>query len=168
MNILTVILIVVVIMLVARNRRLNDLCNYEINKTTEIVPARKAIEVEIIDEMTKEKVRNLFEEQEICNAKISYFNKVNKQYRYEIELLDKRVQKNLDDMRTQLIIQPNMNLQVLKENFNDSNHNIYAQKLRLEGMILTNEEKIVAYKKKSNEINEKITKIGEEVYKRHV
>lgn len=134
----------------------------------EVLPATKVVEVEIIDEMTKEKVRNLYEEQDVYNAKISHLMKQNKQYEYEISLLDARIQKNLDDIRMQIQMQPNMDMNVMKASYEDSNRNIYKHRLKLEGMILTNAERIVAYKKKSNAISEQITKIGKEVYSRQM
>ena len=132
----------------------------------EVLPATKTkiVEVEIFDEMTKEKVRNLYEEQDIFNAKISFLMRQNKQYEHDIAQIDDKIQRNLDDMRTQLMIQPGMDIRILKAGYEQSNQNLYKHKLKLEGMVLTNSEKIVAYKKKSNAISEQITKIGKEIY----
>lgn len=130
----------------------------------EVLPATKTVEVEIIDEMTKEKVRNLYEEQDVYNAKISHLMRQNKQYQYEMDKLDKRLENNLKDMQMQLMIQPDLDQKILRAGFEESNNNIAKHKLKLESMILTNAERIVSYKKKSNAISEQITKIGKEVY----
>ena len=166
MNLIIIMLSVFILVIVAYCRVPRESRNQtEYRSTsTEIVPQTKTVEVEIIDEMTKEKVRNLYEEQEVCNARILYLMRQNKQYEHEIDVLDNRVQQNLNDMRTQLTIQPNMDIKVLKASFEQSNQNIYKHKLKLEGLILTNAEKIVSLKKKSNAISEQITKIGKEVY----
>ena len=136
--------------------------------SVEVIPATKVVEVEIIDEMTKEKVRNLYEEQDVYNAKISYLMRQNKQYQYEIDKLDRRIEDNKKDMQMQLMIQPDLDPRVLRAGFEESNNNINKHRLKLESMILTNAERIVSYKKKSNAISEQITKIGKEVYERQL
>jgi hypothetical protein len=130
----------------------------------EVLPQTRFVEIEVVDEMLKEKVRNLYEEQDVYNAKISYLIRQNKQYEYDIEILDQRLQGNIEDMRTQARIQPGIDIRVLKSSYEDSNRNINNRKLKIEGMILTNSEKIIQYKKKSNSISEQIIKIGKEVY----
>ena len=136
--------------------------------TIEVVKPTKMVEIEIIDEMTKEKVRNLYDKQDVYNAKISYLIRLNKQYQYEIDNLDKKIQENLDDMRMQLMMQPNMNIEILKAGYETSNQNIYKHKLKYEGMILSNMEKIVSYKDKSNALSDELTKIGKEIYKKQM
>lgn len=162
MSITAIMISVFILAILAYNRTSRESHKNEI----EVLPATRVIEVEIIDEMTKEKVRNLYEEQDVYNAKISYLMRQNKQYQYEIDKLDKRIQENLDDMRTQLIIQPNLDTRILKAGYEESNNNINKHKLKLEGMMLTNAEKIVSYKRKSNAISEQIMKIGKEIYQR--
>lgn len=130
----------------------------------EIVQAPKVVEVEVVDEMTKEKVRNLFDEQDLYNAKISFLTRQNKQYEHEIELLEERYQQNIESMKAQLAIQPNLDMNMLRASYEGSNNNIEKHKLKYEGMILSNMEKIISYKKKSNAISEQITKIGKEIY----
>lgn len=160
--IIMVVVSIIVIIMLRRADRQSD-------TGIEVLPANhQIVEVEIIDEMTKEKVRNLYEEQDVCNARISFLMKQNKQYEYEISQIDEKIQRNLDEMRMQLTIQPNMNVQLLKAGFEQSNQNLNKHRLKIEGMMITNAEKIISCKKKSNAISEQITKIGKEVYSRRM
>lgn len=138
------------------------------NEIVEVTPRYKQVEVEVVDEMTKEKVRNLYEEQEVCNAKIMHLIKQNKQYEQEILKLDNRLQENLDSIRTAVVIQPNSDIRALKASYEESNQNILKHRLRYEGLIIANQEKIVACKKKSNSISDQITKIGMDIYKQRM
>lgn len=128
-------------------------------------PKTIEVEVEVSDPMTVEKIRNLYEEQDIYNAKISLLTKQNEQYEQKISQIKERIQGNIDFVRTQIRVQPNANIDILKANCEQINKELYDSKLKLENMVLTNSEKIVSYKKKSNTISERITKIGMEVYK---
>lgn len=128
-------------------------------------PKTVEVEVEISDPMTVEKIRNLYEEQDTYNAKVSLLTRQNAQYEKDIEQINKRIQSNLDDVRIQLMVQPNANVDMLNKNCERANQDLYRNKLKLEGMVLTNSEKIVSYKKKSNTISEQITKIGMVAYK---
>lgn len=165
MSILTIMAIVFVMVLIAYTRRPHEDVKSNGGTYVEVLPPVHTVEVEIIDEMTKEKVRNLYDEQDLYNAKISYLMRQNKQYEYDISKLEERIQRNLADMRTQLMIQPNLDIKILKAGYEESNQNIHRHKLKLEGMILSNQEKILSYKRKSNDVSEQITKIGKEVYK---
>ena len=133
-------------------------------QVAEVVQQTHRVEVEIIDEALKEKILNLYEEQEVCNMKISYLKRQNKQYEQEIDNIDNRITENLESMRMALVIQPDADVRLLKDAYNRGNENLYKHKLKYEGLIIANQEKIVAAKKKSNAINEQITKIGREVY----
>lgn len=157
MSIIVIILVVFILWISAQSRK-------PANTDIEVIKPTKVVEIEIIDEMTKEKVRNLYEEQDLYNAKISYLMRMNKQYEQEMLLLDERLQRNLDDIRTQAMMQSNVDMRVLKASYESSNQNILKHKMKLEGMMLSNSEKIISYKKKSNAISEKITKIGKEIY----
>ena len=167
MNIVTIILSVFVLALLSRNAQLKK-SQQSNTDVVEILPPTKVVEIEIIDEMTKEKIRNLYEEQDIYNAKISHLMRQNSEYEREMKLLEERIQRNYDDMRLQLTLQPSADVRVLKANCDASNQYIYRHKLKLEGMILANAEKIVSYKKKSNAVSEQINKIGREVYDRQM
>lgn len=167
MNIVVLMLSVMIMALISRNKQLKKQIDTE-DAVTEVLPPTRIVEVEIIDEMTKEKIRNLYEEQDIYNAKIEYLMRQNREYEREIELLEDRIRRNLDDMRVQLMIQPNSDISALKANYDASNRNIHKHKLKIEGLILANAEKIVSYKKKSNAVSEHIDKIGKEVYGRRM
>lgn len=164
MSLVTIIIAVFILVILAYNRTPKEPKHTNI----EVISDTRRVEVEIIDEMTKEKVRNLYEEQEMCNAKISYLTRQNKRYECDIIKLDEKIQSNLNDMRTQLMIQPDLDIKILKAGYEEGNQNIYKHRLKLEGMILANTEKIISYKKKSNAINEQITEIGKEVYKQQI
>lgn len=159
MSLIIIALSVIMMLIIARmGNRGKDHFNVE------VLPPTKLVEVEVIDEMTKEKIRNLYDKQDIYNAKISYLMRENKLYQQEINELDEKIQKNLDDMRMQLSIQPDLDINILKAGYETSIKNINKHKLKLEGAILTNMEKIVSYKDKSNAISGEITKIGKEIY----
>lgn len=128
-------------------------------------PKTIEIEVEISDPMTVEKIRNLYDEQDIYNAKISLLTRQNEQYERDLSQINEKIQSNLDDIQTQLQIQPDLDIKILEAGCNKSNESLYRNKLKLEGMMLTNSEKIISYKKKSNAISEQITRIGVEAYK---
>lgn len=167
MNLIAIIISVTVLVAIAYFRTPNEQNSSSTSTTTiEILPPTRVVEVEIIDEMMKEKIRNLYEEQDICNARILHLMKQNKEYRYDISKFEEKIRENLDSMRTQLMIKPDLNINILKASYEESNRNINKHILKLEGMILTNEEKIISLKKKSNSINEQITKIGKEVYEK--
>ena len=161
MSLICITLLVVIMIIIARlgNRGKE-------NFNVEVLPPTRTIEIEVIDEMTKEKVRNMRDKQDVYNAKISHLTRENKLYQQEIDKLNEKMQDNLNDMRMQLTIQPNADIRIMKAGYEMSIQNINKHKLKLEGAILTNTEKIISYKEKSNAINEELTKIGKEIYKK--
>lgn len=169
MSLITIVSLVILLAIVSHiiRTKMSHRGSTNVN-VIEVLPATRVVEVEILDEMTKEKVRNLYEEQDVCNARISYLLRQNKQYEYELSKIEDKIRENLEEVRIQAKLHPHTDARILKASYETSNQNLYKHSLKYEGLILANQEKIISCKKKSNAISEQITKIGKEVYARQM
>lgn len=139
------------------------------NKKQDIKPAtKKEVEVEITDPLLVEKIQNLNESQEIYNAKISNLTAMNDELQHEVDNLKAKIKANYDNVKIQLQVNPSSDVSILMAQCDASNEVYIKKQVRLQGQILDNEEKIVKYKVKSNEVYAKIDKIGHEEYRRQI
>lgn len=139
------------------------------NKRQDIKPAeKKEVTVEITDPLLVEKIQNLNESQEIYNAKISNLTAMNDELQHEVDNLKAKIKANYDNVKIQLQVNPNSDVSILMAQCDASNEVYIKKQVRLQGQILDNEEKIVKYKVKSNEVSAKIDKIGHEEYRRQI
>lgn len=137
------------------------------NKRQDIKPAdKKEVTVEIADPLLVERIQNLNESQEIYNAKISNLTAMNDELQHEVDNLKAKIKANYDNVKIQLQVNPNSDVSILMAQCEASNEVYIKKQVRLQGQILDNEEKIVKYKEKSNEVSVKIDKIGHEEYRR--
>lgn len=129
-------------------------------------PTTKHVEVEISDPMLVEEIRNLYDMQEVYNAKIANFRKLNDEYQHEVDAINRKIQNNYENVRMQMRINPSSDVSILMAQCDASNEDYLKRRTRLEGMILANEEKIVQHMQKSNAITKKIDKIGHREYEK--
>lgn len=138
------------------------------NKRQDTKSATKMVEVEITDPILIEKVQNMNESQDIYNAKISNLQAMNRELQQEVDNLKAKIRSNYDNVKIQLQVNPKSDISILMAQCDTSNEVYIKRQIRLQSQILDNEEKIVKYKEKSNEVSAKIDKIGHKEYKRQM
>ena len=91
---------------------------------------------------------------------------MNDELQHEVDNLKAKIKANYNNVKIQLQVNPSSDVSILMAQCNASNEVYIKKQVRLQGQILDNEEKIVKYKEKSNEVSVKIDKIGHEEYRR--
>lgn len=149
------IIICLVIRVINRKKSQNNSARYAQQKIT--------VEVTITDELVKEKLRTLYEEQDLCNQKIYNIQCRNKIIEGKIEDIKNQIKANDNYAKLQMKDQ-DCDVKLIQETYRACNDQCVVNKNELDAELLANKSKIIQLKKRSNKITEEVYKIGRDTY----